>query len=67
MKKWMKYVKPYLLYFILGPLCMIVEVVGEVLMPLYLAEVINGMIPDAVTGVVPLTVGGSMTVMVKMD
>lgn len=66
MKKWMKYVKPYLLYFILGPLCMIVEVVGEVLMPLYLAEVINGMVPDAVTGVVPLTVGGSMTVMVKM-
>ena len=66
MKKWMKYVKPYLLYFILGPLCMIVEVVGEVLMPLYLAEVINGMIPDPVTGVVPLTVGGSMTVMVKM-
>jgi ATP-binding cassette subfamily B protein len=66
MKKWMKYVKPYLLYFILGPLCMIVEVIGEVLMPLYLAEVINGMIPDPVTGVVPLTVGGSMTVMVKM-
>lgn len=66
MKKWMKYVKPYLLYFILGPLCMIVEVVGEVLMPLYLAEVINGMVPDPVTGVVPLTVGGSMTVMVKM-
>ena len=66
MKKWMKYVKPYLLYFILGPLCMIIEVIGEVLMPLYLAEVINGMIPDPVTGVVPLTVGGSMTVMVKM-
>ena len=66
MKKWMKYVKPYLLYFILGPLCMIVEVIGEVLMPLYLAEVINGMIPDPVPGVVPLTVGGSMTVMVKM-
>ncbi|MGM9643607.1 MAG: ABC transporter ATP-binding protein [Eubacteriales bacterium] len=66
MKKWMKYVKPYLLYFILGPLCMIVEVIGEVLMPLYLAEVINGMVPDPVTGVVPLTVGGSMTVMLKM-
>lgn len=66
MKKWMKYVKPYLLYFILGPLCMIVEVIGEVLMPLYLAEVINGMIPDPVTGIVPLTVGGSMTVMLKM-
>ena len=33
MKTWGKYVKPYKLYFILGPLCMIVEVLGEVLMP----------------------------------
>ena len=38
---WFKYIKPYLPFFILGPLCMIVEVVGEVLMPRYLAEVIN--------------------------
>ena len=29
----MQYVKPYTKYFILGPLCMIVEVLGEVLMP----------------------------------
>ena len=42
MKKWLKYVKPYTLYFILGPLCMIVEVVGEVLMPAFLAGIING-------------------------
>ncbi|MBQ4598665.1 MAG: ABC transporter ATP-binding protein [Clostridia bacterium] len=33
MKRWMQYVKPYMKYFILGPLCMIVEVLGEVLMP----------------------------------
>ncbi len=33
MKTWGKYIKPYTLYFILGPLCMIVEVLGEVLMP----------------------------------
>ena len=33
MKTWGKYIKPYKLYFILGPLCMIVEVIGEVLMP----------------------------------
>ena len=33
MKVFGKYVKPYKLYFILGPLCMIVEVIGEVLMP----------------------------------
>ncbi len=56
----MKYVKPYMLYFILGPLCMIIEVVGEVLMPMYLAEVING----AVKGT--LTNEGSLWVMVKM-
>ncbi|MBR3686516.1 MAG: ABC transporter ATP-binding protein [Clostridia bacterium] len=60
MKRWMKYVKPYMLYFILGPLCMIIEVVGEVLMPMYLAEVING----AVKGT--LTNEGSLWVMVKM-
>lgn len=41
MKRWLKYVKPYLPYFILGPLCMIIEVVGEVLMPKYLAQIIN--------------------------
>lgn len=42
MKRWMKYVKPYLPYFIIGPVCMIVEVIGEVVMPKFLAMVING-------------------------
>ena len=41
LKRWMKYVKPYLPYFIFGPVCMIVEVIGEVLMPKFLAQVIN--------------------------
>ena len=41
MKRWLKYVKPYWPYFILGPLCMIVEVVGEVLMPKLLSIIIN--------------------------
>ncbi len=54
MKRWYKYVKPYLPYFILGPLCMIIEVVGEVLMPKFLAIVIDG----AENG--SLTVGGSV-------
>ncbi len=66
MKRWMKYVKPYTKYFVLGPLCMIVEVIGEVLMPLYLADVINGMIPDPVTGQISLTTGGAMIAMAKM-
>ncbi|MBP5153470.1 MAG: ABC transporter ATP-binding protein [Lachnospiraceae bacterium] len=38
---WMKYVKPYLPFFIIGPLCMIVEVIGEVVMPRLMAIVIN--------------------------
>ncbi len=41
MKKWFKYIKPYLPYFIIGPICMIVEVIGEVLMPKFLANIIN--------------------------
>ena len=41
MKRWFKYVKPYLPYFILGPLCMILEVVGEVLMPKCLSLVMK--------------------------
>ena len=41
MKHWMKYIRPYLPFFILGPLCMIIEVVGEVVMPKLLAVVIN--------------------------
>ena len=56
----MKYIKPYWLYFVLGPLCMIVEVIGEVLMPLYLAEIINGAIYKT------LTTEASLWVMVKM-
>lgn len=37
----MKYVKPYWPFFVLGPVCMIVEVIGEVLMPRFLANIIN--------------------------
>ena len=41
MKRWVKYVKPYLKSFILGPLGMIVEVIGEMFMPILLAAIIN--------------------------
>ena len=41
MKRWLKYVKPYKLYFIVGPLMMIVEVIGEMLMPKMLAMIID--------------------------
>ncbi len=60
MKRWMKYIRPYLPYFIIGPLCMIVEVIGEVVMPKLLSVVIN----RANAGV--LTVGNSLWIMVAM-
>lgn len=41
MKKWLKYIKPYTKYFILGPLSMAVEVVGEIVMPFLLSVIIN--------------------------
>lgn len=41
MKYWWKYIKPYLPYFIIGPICMIVEVIGEVVLPKLLSAVIN--------------------------
>lgn len=60
MKTYWKYIKPYISAFILGPLCMIVEVVGEVVMPKLLAVVIN----NANAGT--LTNGISLRTMVLM-
>lgn len=41
MKRYMKYVKPYWKSFVVGPALMITEVVGEVLLPAYMANIIN--------------------------
>ncbi len=41
MKRWFKYIKPYWPWFVLGPVCMIIEVIGEVRMPTFLQAVIN--------------------------
>lgn len=51
MKTYGKYVKPYLYAFILGPILMIVEVIGEVVMPKLLQLIIdNGVNAGAGTG-----------------
>lgn len=60
MKRWLHYVKPYKLYFILGPLCMIVEVIGEVLMPMFLGMVINGAVDGTLTPQKSLGIAGLM-------
>lgn len=41
MKRYMKYIRPYLSSFILGPVFMIVEVIGEVALPAFMANIIN--------------------------
>ena len=58
--KWSKYIKPYKAFFILGPLCMIVEVIGELVMPRLLGIVINGAKDST------LTVGTSLLIMGAM-
>ena len=60
MKRWFKYIKPYLPYFIIGPICMIIEVAGEVVMPKLLSVVIN------LAGEGTLTISGSLGIMLSM-
>ena len=60
MKRYGKYIKPYLPYFILGPLCMIIEVIGEVIMPKLLATIINAHAAGTDS------VGGSLVTMLLM-
>lgn len=47
MKRYWKYIKPYLPSFIIGPILMIVEVIGEVMMPLLLSNIIDKGIGDS--------------------
>ena len=41
MKRYFKYIKPHMIYFIVGPLMMIVEVAGDVLMPKLMSLIVN--------------------------
>lgn len=41
MKRYYKYIKPYLLYFIIGPIMMICEVIASIQLPALVADIIN--------------------------
>ncbi len=41
MKKYMKYIKPYWIFFILSPLCMCIEVASDIQIPYYAGQIIN--------------------------
>ena len=58
MKRWFKYIKPYLASFILGPVGMIVEVIGEMFMPLLLAQLINSANDNTLTEAKSIGIAG---------
>ncbi len=66
MKRWIKYIKPYLSSFILGPLGMIVEVIGEMFMPLLLAELINKANDEVLTVPGSIGIAGKLVVIVAL-
>ena len=61
MKRYLKYIKPYWYAFILGPVLMITEVVGEVVLPAYMAKIIN---IGAANRDVPYIVGTGITMVI---
>lgn len=61
MKRYWKYIRPYLSAFIIGPLMMIVEVAGEVALPKFMANIIN---IGAVNRNVPYIIGMGITMII---
>ncbi len=61
MKRYYKYIKPYLPYFIIGPILMIVEVIGEVLMPYLMALIINNGVAEKNIPYI-VSIGGVMVI-----
>ena len=66
MKRWGKYIKPYRSSFVLGPLCMIIEVIGDILMPVLLAMIINKAEEVNEAGQMALTPGWSIGIACAM-
>ena len=64
MKRYWKYIKPYLPAFIIGPLMMIVEVIGEVVLPKLMANIINVGVTNGSVGYITGT--GALMVLVAL-
>lgn len=60
MKTWFKYIRPYWMYFLITPLCMLVEVAGEVIMPKLLGTVIDSQMDGTLTVAKGLLVMGGI-------
>ena len=66
MKRWFKYIKPYLPFFILGPLGMIVEVVGEMIMPRLLGYLIDSANEKTLTITTSILIAAGLIVVVLL-
>lgn len=64
MKRYWKYIKPYLPAFIIGPLMMIVEVIGEVVLPKLMANIINVGVTNGSAGYITGT--GALMILVAL-
>lgn len=64
MKRWFKYIKPYISSFILGPVGMIIEVIGEMFMPFLLAQIINNYDAGTITIAKSIGISALLTVIV---
>ena len=64
MKRYWKYIKPYLPAFIIGPLMMIVEVIGEVILPKLMANIINVGVANGSVGYITGT--GALMILVAL-
>ena len=66
MKRWFKYIKPYLSSFILGPAGMIIEVIGEMLMPILLGFLIDNANDKTLTVPMSFMIAGGMVLVVLL-
>lgn len=64
MKRYWKYIKPYLPAFVIGPLMMIVEVIGEVVLPKLMANIINVGVANGSVGYITGT--GALMILVAL-
>ena len=64
--RWAKYITPYWKYFLLGPACMIIEVLGEIVLPWLYADIINNGIVGADIGRIVLVCAGMVVCSIIM-
>ncbi len=63
LKRYFKYIKPHLLFFIIGPIMMLTEVAGDVIMPKLMSLIINEGVKELKSMEYIITIGISMVVL----